>query len=142
MKQLRLFIFMTLIFTSITAVAKDCPFMRQDKIYNCSLIILDEKKSSYSAFLTMTKIKGKDSIVIKGNDDDDSINFVITLNSGLTSKSNENGIYYVRLDDNDNGVLVGNWTEGRRLILFTFEGLNIGVVYDPYPIGDINDYLN
>lgn len=139
MKHLRLFIFIALIFSSITAIAKDCPYLRQDKIYNCSLIITGGKKSSYDAAIVMTQTSGKQQILIKGYNEDENINFVITLKGDLKTKIDDDGeISYAGFDDNGNAFIIGSWTEGRRLILFDFEGIKIGVVFDKYPFEDLN----
>lgn len=130
---------MALIFSSITAIANDCPYLRQDKIYNCSLIIIGEKKSSYDAAIVMTQKSGEQQILIKGFNEDEKINFIITLKGNLKTVIDDDGdTSYKGVDDNGNAFIIGNWTEGRRIILFDFQGLKIGVVFDKYPFEDLN----
>lgn len=139
MKHLRLFLFLSLIFFSITVIANDCPYMRQEKAYECTYLVLENTKVPFNGALTMSMINGSQTILIKGNVDDEDIVFVIIIDGNLTKSNSENGISYIGVDEKGKGVLIGNWTNGDRIVMFSFEDESVGVVYDAVPFADLND---
>ena len=139
MKKLLVLLFFSVLFSAVKVSAYS-PWLKLNKIYNATTLVYDGKKVPYNGAICMANINGTNTIIIKGVDEDEKLSWTLRLKSDFKRDSTDDGdTVYIAQEQNKTGVLIGTWPGGKRIILFDFEGENLGVIFDSTPFSDLND---
>ena len=119
---------------ALSCAAEECPYLLPNQLYKCTHLVMDNRKATLKAFMTLLNTADEPStIIIDGIGEDHDLDFTITLIDDWQKVSIDGQVHYITPDTDDNNVILTDWTNGSKIIFFKYSSETLGVAFTPTP---------